>query len=31
VSFMEDRIEWHYRSPKDDLLAKALAELGEQA
>jgi transketolase len=28
VSFMEDRLEWHYRSPGGDLLDKALAELG---
>lgn len=29
ISFMEDRLEWHYRSPNDDELARALAELGE--
>jgi transketolase len=29
VSFMEDRIEWHYRSPDAAQLAQALAELGE--
>ncbi len=29
VSFMEDRLEWHYRSPRDGLLRQALAELGE--
>ena len=29
VSFMEDRLEWHYRSASGDLLKKALAELGE--
>ena len=28
VSFMEDRLEWHYRSPDDDQLARALAEIG---
>jgi transketolase len=28
VSFMEDRLEWHYRSPNDDDLRRALAELG---
>lgn len=28
VSFMENRVEWHYRSPNDDQLAAALAELG---
>lgn len=27
VSFMEDRLEWHYRSPKGDELTQALAEL----
>ncbi len=29
VSFMEDKLEWHYRSPDDDQLARALSELGE--
>lgn len=29
ISFMEDRLEWHYRAPTGDLLDKALAELGE--
>ena len=28
VSFMENKVEWHYRSPDDTLLATALAELG---
>lgn len=28
VSFMENRLEWHYRSPTDEQLALALAELG---
>lgn len=28
VSFMEDRLEWHYRSPSGDQLAQALAEIG---
>lgn len=28
VSFMENRLEWHYRSPNAELLARALAELG---
>ena len=28
VSFMEDRLEWHYRSPDDDELRRALAEIG---
>lgn len=28
VSFMENRVEWHYRSPNDKQLAAALAELG---
>ncbi len=27
VSFMEDRLEWHYKSPNDDQLAQALREL----
>ena len=29
VAFMEDRLEWHYRSPSDDELLEALRELGE--
>lgn len=29
VSFMEDRLEWHYRSPDDGQLEAALGELGE--
>jgi transketolase len=29
VSFMEDKLLWHYRSPSEDELQKALAELGE--
>ena len=29
VSFMEDRLEWHYRSPDDGQLETALRELGE--
>lgn len=29
VSFMEDSLLWHYRSPSDEELAAALAELGE--
>lgn len=28
VSFMQGKVEWHYRSPDDKLLAQALAELG---
>lgn len=28
VTFMENKVEWHYRSPDDKLLAAALAELG---
>ncbi len=28
VSFMEDRLEWHYKSPSPSQLAAALAELG---
>ena len=27
VSFMEDRLEWHYKSPNDEEFARALAEL----
>ncbi len=27
VSFMENKVEWHYKSPNDEQLAKALAEL----
>lgn len=30
VSFMEDKLLWHYRSPDDRELALALAELGEK-
>ncbi len=29
VSFMENRVEWHYRSPDDRQLAQALDEIGE--
>jgi len=29
ISYMEDKLEWHYRSPSGDLLAKALSELEE--
>lgn len=29
VSFMENKLEWHYRSPSDELLAQALAEIGQ--
>ncbi len=28
VSFMEDDLEWHYRPPNDDDLARALKEIG---
>jgi transketolase len=31
VSYMENKVEWHYRSPSPELLAQALAEIGEQA
>jgi transketolase len=27
ISFMEDKLQWHYKSPNSDELAKALAEL----
>ena len=30
VGFMEDQLLWHYRSPNDQQLAEALAELGVQ-
>ena len=30
VSFMEDKLAWHYRSPNDEELEQALAELGVQ-
>ena len=29
VSYMEDQLAWHYRSPNPELLAQALGELGE--
>ncbi len=29
VAYMENRVEWHYRSPSDEQLAEALAALGE--
>lgn len=28
VSFMEDKLAWHYKSPDDEQLSKALGELG---
>jgi transketolase len=31
VSFMENKVEWHYRSPNAEQLAAALAELGSEA
>jgi transketolase len=30
VSFMEDKVEWHYKSPNPDQLAAALEELGDE-
>ncbi len=30
ISFMEDKLLWHYRSPRDQELDLALAELGQQ-
>ena len=30
VTFMEDRVEWHYRTPSTEQLAQALNELHEQ-
>lgn len=29
VSFMENQVEWHYRSPSPELLAQAIAEIDE--
>lgn len=29
ISYMEDRVEWHYRSPQGELYEQALAELSE--
>jgi len=29
VSFMEDRVEWHYKNPNDEQLKVALVELGD--
>lgn len=29
VSFMEDKLEWHYKSPTAEQMARALQELGE--
>jgi transketolase len=31
VSYMENKVEWHYRSPSLELLAQALVEIGETA
>ena len=28
ISFMENQLAWHYKSPNDEQLAQALAELG---
>jgi transketolase len=30
VSFMENKVEWHYKNPNDAQLAQALAELGSE-
>jgi transketolase len=30
ISFMENKVEWHYKSPNDEQLAQALGELGER-
>jgi transketolase len=30
VSFMEHELAWHYKSPDEEQLAVALAELGEE-
>ena len=29
VDYMENKVEWHYRSPDEALLAEALRQLGE--
>ena len=31
VSYMENKVEWHYRSPSPELLEQALTEIGETA
>ena len=31
VSFMQDKLDWHYKSPDAAQLAQALAELGVSA
>jgi transketolase len=31
VSFMEDDLAWHYKSPTEEQLARALLELGQGA
>lgn len=31
VSFMENKVEWHYRNPTPELLAEALAEIEREA
>lgn len=31
VSFMENRVEWHYRNPTPELLAEALAQIEREA
>ena len=31
VSFMENRVEWHYRTPSSEQLAQALNELQEKS
>lgn len=30
ISYMEDRLEWHYKSPNDDQYREALLELGDK-
>lgn len=30
ISFMENRLEWHYKSPNEEQLRQALLELGEE-
>jgi transketolase len=31
VSYMENKVEWHYRTPKDEFLVQAMKDLGEES
>jgi len=31
IKFMEDDLAWHYKSPTEEQLARALQELGQDA